>query len=275
MGDRVRSKVFLASSTLVLCAACGDKAAPPRAFPPAEVGIVTVQPQTLPQSYDLTGQVEPSRRTEVRARVEGVVLERPFTEGAAVTPGQVLYRLDRVKTEAAYQSAIAHYINAKSTLVASGTAARKTRGGAAGRRQRARRARCGKSRARSGQERSRRFRRARRSRRPRRTRALRTRRARHGPGRSAHDDRRSRSGIRRVPPVVATGARLESGQALCPAPRAGRNAPSPRCARQRRFTPARRTPHIRLAVARLRDGHARVSRDIRESRPHPRCQGSS
>ncbi|HEV8410894.1 MAG TPA: efflux RND transporter periplasmic adaptor subunit [Gemmatimonadaceae bacterium] len=101
---------------LVISAACGGKAAPPRAFPPADVGIVTVQPQTLPQSYDMVGQVEPSRRTEVRARVEGVVLERPFTEGAAVTPGQVLYRLDRVKTEAAYASANAHYINAKSTL---------------------------------------------------------------------------------------------------------------------------------------------------------------
>jgi membrane fusion protein (multidrug efflux system) len=112
----VRSKVFFVTSALVISAACSGKAAAPRAFPPADVGIVTVQPQTLPQSYDMVGQVEPSRRTEVRSRVEGIVLERPFTEGAAVTPGQVLYRLDRVKTEAAYASANAHYVNAKSTL---------------------------------------------------------------------------------------------------------------------------------------------------------------
>ncbi len=64
----------------------------------------------------MVGQIEPSRRTEVRARVEGVILERPFTEGAAVTAGQVLFRLDRVKTEAAYASANARYVNAKSTL---------------------------------------------------------------------------------------------------------------------------------------------------------------
>lgn len=100
----------------MLCAACGGGGAAPRAFPPAEVGIVTVQPQTLTQSYDLVGQVEPSRRVEVRSRVEGIILERPFTEGAAVTAGQVLFRLDRVKTEAAYQAALARNENAKRTL---------------------------------------------------------------------------------------------------------------------------------------------------------------
>ncbi|HXD23447.1 MAG TPA: efflux RND transporter periplasmic adaptor subunit [Gemmatimonadaceae bacterium] len=77
---------------------------------------MTVAPQTLPQSYDFVGDVEPSRRTEVRARVEGVILERPFVEGSAVRKGQVLFRLDRVKTEAAYASAVARYDNAKSTL---------------------------------------------------------------------------------------------------------------------------------------------------------------
>lgn len=77
---------------------------------------MTVEPQTLPQSYDLVGEVEASRRTDVRSRVEGVILERPFVEGSAVTAGQVLYRLDRIKTDAAYASALARYDNAKSTL---------------------------------------------------------------------------------------------------------------------------------------------------------------
>ncbi|HEX7545673.1 MAG TPA: efflux RND transporter periplasmic adaptor subunit [Gemmatimonadaceae bacterium] len=111
-----RGFTCVAATALVLSAACGRGAAPPRSFPPAEVGIVTVAPQTLPQTYDLVGQVEPSRRTEVRARVEGVILERPFTEGAAVEAGQVLFRLDRVKTEAAYASALARYNNTKSTV---------------------------------------------------------------------------------------------------------------------------------------------------------------
>ena len=126
MGDRVHSKSLVrttrasaficTAASLSICLACSGTPPKQGAFPPADVGIVTVQPVTLPQSYDLVGQIEPSRRTEVRARVEGVVLERPFTEGAAVTAGQVLYRLDRVKTEAAYASANARYVNAKSTL---------------------------------------------------------------------------------------------------------------------------------------------------------------
>jgi membrane fusion protein (multidrug efflux system) len=105
-----------AVTALIAGAACGRGAPPPRAFPPADVGIVTVAPQTLPQTYDLVGDVEPSRRTEVRARVEGVILERPFTEGAAVAAGQVLFRLDRVKTEAAYASAVARFKNATNTV---------------------------------------------------------------------------------------------------------------------------------------------------------------
>lgn len=117
IGIRARGRsACLSATALLLLAACGGKTAPPRAFPPADVGIVTVQPLTMPQSYDLVGQVEPSRRTDVRSRVEGVILERPFTEGAAVSPGQVLFRLDRVKTEAAFASANARYNNAKSTV---------------------------------------------------------------------------------------------------------------------------------------------------------------
>ncbi len=127
-GDRVHSKDFIqarrtAVSRLALslilvaaCAACGGAAPKQGAFPPADVGIVTVQPQTLAQAYDLVGDVEPSRRVEVRARVDGVILERPFTEGTTVEAGQVLFRLDRVRNEAAHQSALARYNNAKTTL---------------------------------------------------------------------------------------------------------------------------------------------------------------
>lgn len=103
----------VALGSVCLVGACGGKGAAPRAFPPADVGVVTVAPQTLPQSYDLVGQVEPSRRVEVRSRVEGVILERPYTEGATVKAGDVLFRLDRVKTDAAYRSALARFENAK------------------------------------------------------------------------------------------------------------------------------------------------------------------
>jgi membrane fusion protein (multidrug efflux system) len=81
-----------------------------------QVGIVVVTPRTVAETYEFPAEVEPYRRVEVRARVDGVILARPFTEGTIVTPGQVLYRLDRVRYEAAYRSAVARFENATRTL---------------------------------------------------------------------------------------------------------------------------------------------------------------
>jgi membrane fusion protein (multidrug efflux system) len=97
-------------------AACSN--GQPQAFvpPPAQVGVVTVAPATIHEAYEFVGQVSPYRRVEVRSRVEGIITERPFTEGSFVSKGQVLYRLDVVRYEAAYRSATARLENAKRTI---------------------------------------------------------------------------------------------------------------------------------------------------------------
>ena len=97
----------------ILAAACNNSNATPPGPPPAEVGVVSVEPRTLPLSYEFVGEVQPIKRVDVRARVDGVIEERPFTEGAMVKRGQVLYRLERVRYEAAYRSAAARLANAK------------------------------------------------------------------------------------------------------------------------------------------------------------------
>jgi membrane fusion protein (multidrug efflux system) len=113
---RTRAHVTqVAAAALVLVGACKKHAAPP-APPPPEVAVAEVRPQRLPTSFEFTGEVHPYRRVEVRARVEGVIEARPFTEGSVVKPGQILYRLDRVRPEAAYQSTLARANNAKRTL---------------------------------------------------------------------------------------------------------------------------------------------------------------
>jgi membrane fusion protein, multidrug efflux system len=98
---------------LASLAACHQEAKAPQAPPPAEVSVVSVEPRTLPLSYEFVGEVQPTRRVEVRARVDGVIESRPFTEGAFVKPGDVLYRLERVRYDAAYRSAAARLANAK------------------------------------------------------------------------------------------------------------------------------------------------------------------
>ncbi len=117
-----RAVPLAAASVSVVIAACSKAAAPPsqqqqaQGPPPSQVGIVTVTPRTVAESYEFSGQVQPFRRVEVRSRVEGIIIERPFTEGALVSKGQILYKLDQVKYEATYRSALARLNNAKRTI---------------------------------------------------------------------------------------------------------------------------------------------------------------
>ena len=108
-----RSAAFL---ILIAALWACSKPAKPFAPPPAQVGIVTVAPTSIPEAYEFVGQVSPYRRVEVRSRVEGIVTDRPFTEGSFVQKGQILYKLDVVKYDAAYRSAVARLDNAKRTL---------------------------------------------------------------------------------------------------------------------------------------------------------------
>ena len=113
---RQTGRTFAALAAAVTLAGACKKSAPPPAPPAPEVAVVKVEPRRVPTSYDFTGEVQPYRRVEVRARVDGVIESRPFTEGATVKAGQVLYRIDPVRPEAAYRSAAARYQNAKRTL---------------------------------------------------------------------------------------------------------------------------------------------------------------
>jgi len=112
---RQTGTVVAALAAVIVAGACKQQAAP-AAPPPPEVAVVKVEPRRVPTAYDFTGEVQPYRRVEVRARIDGVIEARPFTEGATVKPGQVLYRIDPVRPEAAYRSASARYQNAKRTL---------------------------------------------------------------------------------------------------------------------------------------------------------------
>ena len=103
------------AGAVALLASCHSKA-PPKAPPPPEVAVVTVKPESVPETYEFSAEVVPYRRVEVRSRIDGIIESRPFTEGSTVRRGQVLYRLDRVRPEAAYRSALARRNNAKRTL---------------------------------------------------------------------------------------------------------------------------------------------------------------
>lgn len=82
-------------------------------MPPPEVGVVTVQPESVALTTELPGRIDPVRVAQVRARVDGIVLHRYFREGADVTNGEVLYQIDPAPFKAALDSANATLMQAQ------------------------------------------------------------------------------------------------------------------------------------------------------------------
>lgn len=106
----------LGAGAVMLIAGCRGGGSARGGFPLSEVAVVTVAPATVPETFEFPGEVTPFRRVEVRSRVEGIIEQRPFTEGAMVQPGELLYRLDKVRYEAAFRSAQARLQNAKQSF---------------------------------------------------------------------------------------------------------------------------------------------------------------
>jgi membrane fusion protein (multidrug efflux system) len=129
------SRTPLAAATLaamLLLAACGDKSAaapgaagPGGQRPPPEVGVIAVRFEPVALQTELPGRVEPVRVAQVRARVNGVVLKRLFTEGGEVKQGQSLFQIDPATYAAQLNSARAALGKSQATLnVANAQAAR-------------------------------------------------------------------------------------------------------------------------------------------------------
>jgi membrane fusion protein, multidrug efflux system len=95
-------------------AACSHKSPPPPR-PPAEVAVMTLQPQPVSLVTELPGRTVPFRIAEVRPQVNGVILKRLFTEGSPVKAGQQLYLIDPAPFEASLLSAQAALARAQAT----------------------------------------------------------------------------------------------------------------------------------------------------------------
>lgn len=119
-GTRSLAATTLITVTLTL-AACGSKEASQQpgagtAPPPAEVDIVTVAPGSIVLTRDLPGRLEAYRSSQVRARVEGIVEKRHFTEGSDVKAGDALFQIDARNYRAAHDSAKSDLAVARQTV---------------------------------------------------------------------------------------------------------------------------------------------------------------
>lgn len=83
---------------------------------PADVGIVTLKTQPVTLTTELPGRATPFETSDVRPQVGGIIIARPFVEGANVRVGQVLYRIDPAPFRAAYDQAKAQVAGAQANL---------------------------------------------------------------------------------------------------------------------------------------------------------------
>ena len=123
LASPTRAKFTAAAMTaLMLLSACGDKTEVAAAGPggaarrPPEVGVITAKFEPVVLQTELPGRVEPVRVAQVRARVNGVVLKRLFTEGSEVKAGQSLFQIDPGPYAAALNSARANLGKAQASL---------------------------------------------------------------------------------------------------------------------------------------------------------------
>ncbi|CAN0623201.1 multidrug efflux pump membrane fusion lipoprotein AcrA [Burkholderia multivorans] len=113
--ERVPYRLLTVATAAVFLAACGKKdSAPPPQTP--EVGVVTVQPQSVPVFTELPGRTSAFLVAQVRARVDGIVQRREFVEGSDVKAGQRLYKIDPAPYIATLNSAKASLAKAKANL---------------------------------------------------------------------------------------------------------------------------------------------------------------
>jgi membrane fusion protein (multidrug efflux system) len=85
-------------------AGCGSKVAPPPAGP-AEVATVTLRPERVVLTTELPGRTSAYLVAEIRPQVSGLLQKRLFDEGANIKEGDLLYQIDPVPYQAAYDQA--------------------------------------------------------------------------------------------------------------------------------------------------------------------------
>jgi membrane fusion protein (multidrug efflux system) len=113
-----RSAALAVLCLILTLAACDRKPKEAPARPAPEVSVITVEPQAVLLTTELSGRTAPYVISEIRPRVNGLILKRLFTEGSDVQAGQILYQIDPAPFEAELNNALAALGKAEANLPA-------------------------------------------------------------------------------------------------------------------------------------------------------------
>ncbi len=118
-GDRIRGRGgwptrFLVAGMALVFIGCGkpEPAAVP-AMPPPAVVVVAAKSRTIEDESPFVGRVVAVNRVELRARVEGFLKERRFTEGQSVAVDDVLFLIEPEQYQAIVEQRQADVTKAK------------------------------------------------------------------------------------------------------------------------------------------------------------------
>ncbi|WP_332672960.1 efflux RND transporter periplasmic adaptor subunit [Aromatoleum sp.] len=104
------------ATALLAVAGCKGQDGPARAPPPPEVKVAPVRVASIPYTRNFVGHIAAYRSVEVRARVEGILEKRHYSEGNDVALGQLLYSIDPAPYEATLRDAEAELASARADV---------------------------------------------------------------------------------------------------------------------------------------------------------------
>ena len=86
--------ILISLAGLALVSGCSKEQPQSAAGAPIEVSAITVAPRDTPVSYEYVGQTQSSHQVQIRARVNGFLDKRVYTEGSTVKAGEVMFQQD-------------------------------------------------------------------------------------------------------------------------------------------------------------------------------------
>lgn len=104
------------ATTLLLLAGCGEDQKQQQQMPPPGVSVVNVTEQKVGEYHEYVARTEAVDSVNLRARVEGFLVQRDFSEGQTVDKDQLLFEIDRKPYEASLKKAEADLASSKADL---------------------------------------------------------------------------------------------------------------------------------------------------------------
>jgi membrane fusion protein (multidrug efflux system) len=106
-------KILSVPFAALVLGACGQQQQ--GAPPPPEVIVVVAESTPIENIAEVPGRVQAIRIAQVRARVDGILQRRLYTEGSDVKAGQPLFQIDPSQLKAAENAAAAALMRAEAT----------------------------------------------------------------------------------------------------------------------------------------------------------------